>query len=132
MRRVGLAFALLLIVVPAAVAQVHFQGAVLPPHTRTVRPSNLYLSVDGTLFVGKVHWTTWGGRIARGYGRAEFHGCTPDCASAPSHHARALVRLSNIHRCKGKRWYSKVTVITRRASGRFRVYRTAPTNWAPC
>jgi hypothetical protein len=131
-RRLLLGLLLALVIAPAAQAQVQFQGAVRPPHAHTVRPSNLYLNADGILFVGNVRWTAWGGQVAKGYGRAEFHGCSPDCASAPVHHARALVRLSAIKRCRHRSWYSRVTVITRRASGKWRPLQAANTNWAPC
>jgi hypothetical protein len=132
MRRLLLGLLVALAIPAAALAQVHFQGAVRPPGTHTVRPSNLYLSADGTLFVGNVRWTAWGGQVAKGYGRAEFHGCSPSCAAAPDHHARALVRLSDIKRCQHRSWYSRVTVITRRASGNWRPLKTTNTDWAPC
>jgi len=89
----------------AAAGAVYFSGAVGGRH---VRPRNLYLTADGTLAVFKVRWDTWGGRRATGRGRAEYHGCTPDCASGVDHHARVSIRLSNIRRCGSRRYYTHV------------------------
>ncbi|MFZ0043564.1 MAG: hypothetical protein WAK93_19805 [Solirubrobacteraceae bacterium] len=132
MRRIVVGIVICLVFAPVAAAQVNFEGAVKPPHTPTVRPGDLFLSADGTLEVTGMHWRNWGGKTAVGYGEAEYHGCSPSCAQAPAHHAKAEVKLSKIVRCQHRSWYAHVTIYTRRASGAYRLYESDPTNWAPC
>lgn len=108
---------------------VHFEGAV--NNGRTVEPGTLWLSADGTLVVQHVQWSTWGGTTATGRGTAYYHGCTPTCAQAPEHHARVVTKLSRIHVCGKRAWYSTVTLYVRR-KGKLRVLFARKTNWAPC
>ncbi len=109
MKRLGLLFVIGLTVLAlastAAAATVYFTGADAGRH---VRPRTLALTGDGTLEVSKVHWSAWGGMFARGSGEAEYHGCTPKCASAPVHHAHVSIRLSNIRSCGVRAYYTHV------------------------
>ena len=91
----------------AAGGTVWFDGAVLARH---VEPSPLWLSADGTLVVLHVRWSRWGGRVAVGTGAASYHGCTPDCGSAPVHHADVTIHLYDIVECSGRAYYNKVTL----------------------
>lgn len=120
---VGLVFA------PSATAAstVHFAGAI---GGRQVKPGTLELSADGTLEVLKVHWNSWGGSTATGRGRAEYHGCTPNCASAPDHQARVSIQLSRIRRCGSRSYYSHVRLTLR--SGKLLDRRFLRISWKPC
>jgi hypothetical protein len=109
-------------------ATVFFRGAVNGPR---FEPKSLYLTADGTLYVGNVVWSRWGGRTAQGLGRAEYHGCTPNCAAAKVHHARVRVRLSRIRSCHGKRYYTHVAL--RKRDGRLLDARYLDgQDWSPC
>ena len=108
-------------------APVYFQGAV---GGLAVRPKSLELTADGTLSVEQVQWTSWGGPSARGNGNALYHGCTPNCAAAPTHAAVVAVRLSNVRTCAGKRYYAGVTL--RLNSGRLLDQSFLQRSWSPC
>jgi hypothetical protein len=99
----------------AAVAQAttYFQEAVNSPR---VQPKSLYLTADGTLAVGQLRWSKWGGKTAQGSGLAEYHGCTPNCAAAKVHRARVKVRMTTVASCHGLRFYTHVQL--RRRDGR--------------
>ena len=109
-------------------AAVYFRGAVNRPR---VQPKSLYLTADGTLYVGNMVWSKWGGRTARGLGLAEYHGCTPSCAAAKVHRAQVHVRLTRIRSCHGKRFYTHVVLIKR--NGRLLEARYLNgQDWSPC
>ena len=110
----------------AEATSVWFRGAI--SQGRLVRPSTLWLSADGTLVVRQVHWSQWGGRVAIGRGTAEYHGCTPQCGTAPIHHAGVTVHLYGIRDCGGQNYYNRAAVITfqgKKLSPRYQ-------HWAPC
>jgi hypothetical protein len=106
---------------------VYFSGAL---GGLAIRPISLQLTADGTLSVERVQWTSWGGPTATGNGSALFHGCTPNCASAPTHAAVVSIRLSDIRTCKGKRYYAGVTL--RLTSGRLLDQSFLERSWSPC
>jgi hypothetical protein len=112
----------------ALARNVLFQGAVTGAHAR---PATLWLSVDGTLEAFHMHWRTWGGAVAVGQGRIEWHGCTPDCGSDPAHEANGSAHLSQIHVCEGKAYYSKVSVYVE-DRGHLHLLRGVEVNYAPC
>jgi hypothetical protein len=118
----------LALTVPAFARTVLFQGATSGAH---VRPATLWLSVDGTLEAFHMHWRTWGGPIAIGNGKIEWHGCTPACGAAPSHEANGSAHLSQIRVCSGQAYYSKVSVYVE-DHGHLRLLRGITVNYAPC
>ena len=120
---VGLVFA----ASATAAGSVYFAGAAGGRH---VKPRNLELSADGTLEVFKVHWNSWGGATASGRGQAEYHGCTPDCAAAPDHHARVSIALSRIRRCGSRSYYSHVRLTL--PSGKLLNRASLRSSWKPC
>lgn len=110
-----------------AAATIEFYGAGGGGH---VRPRTLFLTGDGTLDVFRVHWKAWGGTAASGHGTAEWHGCTPNCASGIDHQAYVTVKLSNIRRCGRHQYYTHV--ILRRRSGRRLFRRFLRLSYKPC
>jgi hypothetical protein len=113
---------------PAATgAPAYFQGAVGDP---AQRPGALELTADGTLSVGHVQWTSWGGPDATGTGNASYHGCTPNCAQAPVHTALVSVHLSRVRTCGGRRYYSSVTLTLN--SGQLLNQEFLQRSWSPC
>jgi hypothetical protein len=106
---------------------VSFQGAV---GRGRQRPASLELTGDGTLFVSAVQWTSWGGRTATGTGNAQYHGCTPNCAAAPSHSAFVSIRLSGIRVCSGRQYYSSLVLVLN--SGQLLDKQFVQRSWSPC
>ncbi|HEX3831592.1 MAG TPA: hypothetical protein VHW04_06445 [Solirubrobacteraceae bacterium] len=104
-----------------------FQGVV--GHGRQ-RPASLELTGDGTLFVSGVQWTSWGGPTATGTGNAQYHGCTPNCAAAPSHSAFVSIRLSGIRECTGRHYYSSLVLVLN--SGQLLDKQYVQRSWSPC
>lgn len=90
----------------------------------------MQLTVDGTLFVSGVQWTSWGGSTATGSGNAQYHGCSPDCAQAPSHTALVSIRLFGIRVCSGRHYYSGVTLTLN--SGQLLDKQFLQRSWSPC
>ncbi len=106
---------------------VLFQGVV---NHGSERPTTLELTGDGTLSVGQVQWNAWGGDTASGTGTASYHGCTPNCASAPVSTAAVSIRLSNIRVCGGRRYYSALTLTL--PSGKLLDESFVQRSWSPC
>jgi len=111
----------------AAPAAVYFQGAVANAQQR---PSSLQLTGDGTLTVNGVQWTSWGGPTASGTGTAEYHGCNPNCASAPVHTALVSIRLADVRVCSGRSYYAGVALTM--SSGRLLDASFLQRSWSPC
>ena len=130
MRRLALvSLAVLLAFAASAAAEsVLFQGAYGGVHER---PRFVALSVDGTLEASTVSWAKWGGPVAVGNGRIEWHGCNPACGVTSQHHASGSVHLSQIHYCSEGAYYSKVSVYIR-VHGKLRLLRGVTVNYAPC
>ncbi len=112
----------------SAPASVYFQGVTGSPQQR---PRTLELTGDGTLFVSGVQWSSWGGPVATGTGNAEYHGCTPNCATSPVHNALVAVRMFGVRACSGGRqFYSGVTLTLN--SGALLDKTFMQRSWAPC
>ncbi len=108
-------------------APVYFQGVAGPP---AQRPTALELTGDGTLEVEHVQWTAWGGAEATGTGNAIYHGCNPNCASALVHTAVVSVRLSDPRVCRGRQYYSGLTLTL--SSGALLDKQFVQRSWSPC
>jgi hypothetical protein len=80
--------------------------------------------------VERVQWTSWGGPTATGTGNAFYHGCTPNCAAAPTHTALVAIRLSGVRSCAGRSYYSGVAL--RLNSGQLLDKSFLQQSWAPC
>jgi hypothetical protein len=113
--------------IPTTAADVYFQAVAGPP---VQRPGSLELTVDGTLYVSGVQWTSWGSQTATGSGIAHYHGCTPTCAQAPVHDALVAIRLVGIRVCGGRQYYSGVTLTLN--SGGLLNKEFLQRSWSPC
>jgi hypothetical protein len=111
---------------PAA-SPVLFEGVDGGAHQR---PRSLQLTGDGTLFVSGVQWSSWGGATATGSGNADYHGCTPNCATAPLNTALVSIRLSGVRVCSGRHYYSGVEL--RLNSGQLLDKSFLERSWSPC
>jgi hypothetical protein len=111
----------------AAPSSIFFAGAA---GGRMERPSTLQLTADGTLAVSGVQWNSWGGPTATGTGNASYHGCNPNCASAPVHTAVVAIHLADPRVCSGRQYYSSVTLTMN--SGRLLDESFLQRSWSPC
>ncbi len=110
-----------------ASSPVFFAGAA---GGRVQHPSTLQLTGDGTLAVSGVQWTSWGGPTATGTGNASYHGCNPNCASAPVHTAVVSIHLADLRMCSGRQYYSSVTLTLN--SGKLLDESFLQRPWSPC
>jgi hypothetical protein len=102
-----------------------FEGAVIARH---VTPPTLWLSADGVLVVQQMRWSSWGPRVARGTGQAQYHGCTPSCGGAQVHYAVVAVTLSDVIACGQHRYYNKITLTKPNGT----TLSSGGGQWAPC
>jgi hypothetical protein len=72
-----------------------------------VTPSEIFYGGDPTGLVCSIRWTSWGGRIARGYGTGWYiHG---DQSVAQGHQALAFLVASSLASWKGRPAYRRLT-----------------------
>jgi hypothetical protein len=107
---------------------VYFQGAAGAP---LQRPMTLPLTADGTLFVLRASWKSWGGPTATGSGTAEYHGCQPSCAQGQPHHAPVSITLSGVRGCSSRLYYSRATLTLRSGQQLDRSF-LQQRSWSPC
>jgi hypothetical protein len=117
-----------LIAVPASAIATAFVG---PVGGAEVRPGTLYLSADGTLVMKRVRWTTWGGSSADGRGIIDYHGCTPNCGTAPEHSQVATVVLSRVVACHGHTYYTLADIYVTKQRKR-RLFASVSGGYATC
>jgi hypothetical protein len=110
-----------------APSPIFFEGAAAG---RVQHPSSLQLTADGTLAVSGVQWNSWGGPTATGTGNASYHGCNPNCASAPVHTAVVAIHLADPRLCAGRQYYSSVTLTMN--SGKLLDESFLQRSWSPC
>ena len=82
----------------------------------SVRPAQLQFASDGKL--ARLHWTSWGGSVARARGTATVHVCSPDCASGFNRSFPASITLRSPTACGTVRYYGSATVMLDMPSGR--------------
>lgn len=77
---------------------------------RAYEPRRLNPSVDGSLYLTRVHWTVWNNRHAVGTGIAHVNDCTPSCAMGHDATHRVTVRLSHPRRLCKRRFFMTISV----------------------
>lgn len=75
-----------------------------------IRPRHRWLSGDGTVYVDRLRWNSWGGRVARARGRGAVNDCVPGCAQGHMHRGGVHLAAYRIRRKCGRRWYTRVRV----------------------
>lgn len=78
--------------------------------THAYKPGRLNPSVDGSLYVAGVRWTTWNDRTALGDGIAHVNDCKPDCADGHYATYRVTVRLARPRDVCGSRFFTAIRV----------------------
>lgn len=77
-------------------------------HPRVLR---FHEGASGLLWLVGIHrWHGWGSPEAWGQGWLRTNTCEPNCAEGRYRNYHAVVSLSRIHRCRGRRVYSEVDV----------------------
>jgi hypothetical protein len=70
------------------------------------RPHTIGISCDRTFSLRAIHWTSYGGSVALGRGRARTQGCTPACANGRVRMLPVRIRLSKVVTCGGRQFYA--------------------------
>jgi hypothetical protein len=55
-------------------------GTAFSKNVPRVRPAIVLLTEDGSAVLEKLHWSSWGGSVARATGNTSTSNCVPDCA----------------------------------------------------
>jgi hypothetical protein len=88
-----------------------------------VRPGSFTLAcADGNNYLTKVSWTSWGPRLASGYGTEVINDCQPYCAIGHFHSYPVLVVLwgnAALRGSPGTLHYTKITLIYTGARPKF-------------
>lgn len=77
-----------------------------PPTAPRVRPSLVVMFQDGAWVIEKLHWSNWGGRVARATGISSASNCTPSCAQGKRTHDPVRFVLSNRRHLLGRTVYA--------------------------
>jgi len=90
----------------------------------SARPKTLQTSTDAAL--DGLSWTSWAADGASGSGSFSVNDCQPNCATGRTRRVAAVVALSDVRTCDGRRYFGRAVV--KLASG------PAPTSYvrAPC
>lgn len=80
----------------------------------TARPHRIFNGGDLSGLISNVHWSSWGGPIARGHGR---HALFKPSGGYYRHKVVAQLKAKRIGRCEGHRAYLKLLVRERRRPG---------------
>ena len=76
-----------------------------------VRPTHIYITGSGNLYVEGISWSDWGYATATGYGVLEQDNCLPDCAHGSYTGVAATITLSLPERYgSGPPAYAKMVV----------------------
>jgi serine/threonine protein kinase len=79
--------------------------------TMQVRPPDIYISGDGSLYIKGIAWYGWGYATATGYGILEQNDCKPDCAEGTYYGVAAQITLSVLLRYgSGPPAYAKMVI----------------------
>jgi len=73
------------------------------------RPRKLEVAREITL--GCLRWSGWGGAQARASGIANELNCEPTCATGAITQRRARLTVSQLERCRGRRYYSQARLL---------------------
>jgi hypothetical protein len=114
---------------------VCFQGAVISG--MRVRPPALFLTIDGSLQVIDVTWSSWGPEVVRGSGAAVYETRGPG-PRISIHVARVSVALSQTVACNAAHdvpnglYYNRVRLTDRRTHKPVALRYLRRVQWAPC
>jgi hypothetical protein len=112
-KRVGVIAALAVVALLASVAvaqaaTTYFAQGQDPADT-AFRPHRLLVAGEGSFYVGKMHWSIWTNRVARGRGIGAQDDCDPSCGDGTFHRAPAKVRLWRPRRRCGHEVWTTLT-----------------------
>lgn len=119
-RLIGIVVALLALALPAmgvAAPAAQPQGArgqrvlvtnALGSDKLVYRPRSFLLSGDGTFWVNRVTWKSYGGAVATATARGNVNDCIPYCAAGHFTHPPAKLTLTRIVDCHGTPIYARL------------------------
>lgn len=91
------------------------------------RPHRIVLTcADANLLVEKIHWSSWGGRVARGRGTVVYNDCNPFCAGGHFHRVPgARLHMTHAGHCSntGHDQYHHLTIRSPAFTNRKHLYR---------
>ncbi len=66
------------------------------------------MGLGASSMIRRIHWTTYGGRVATGVGQRLFYTCKPDCARGKIYWRKSKFGVYDIGVCRGVRAYRKM------------------------
>lgn len=76
----------------------------------TSRPVQITIDCfTGQFYAGNLHYSAYGGRVARGAGRLYLDDCRPNCAKGKFQSEPATVTLRDVIRCSGRLLYGRIS-----------------------
>lgn len=96
--------------VAGAEASTTYFGQGQDPADIAYRPDRLLVAGEGSFYVGKMHWSAWNSRVARGRGIGAQDDCDPGCAEGAFHRAPARVRLWRPQPRCGREVFTRMTL----------------------
>jgi hypothetical protein len=100
----------LLVSVAAARTSTTYFGQGQDPADIAYRPDRLLVAGEGSFYVGKMRWSAWTDRVARGRGIGAQDDCDPGCADGTFHRATAKVELWRPRRRCGHEVFTRMTL----------------------
>jgi hypothetical protein len=107
---VVLALSVLLTSVTIAQASTTYFGQGQDSADIAYRPDRLLVAGEGSFYVGKMKWSTWTNRVARGHGIGAQDDCDPGCSDGTFHRAPARIRLWRPRRKCGHEIFTRMTL----------------------
>jgi hypothetical protein len=75
-----------------------------------VAPGRVYISGDGSLFVGSLRWSRWTGGYAYGRGIRWRDNCIPNCAQGTYLKSPASLTMWDVLSHNGQRYFARMTL----------------------
>ncbi len=96
--------------VAVAQASTTYFGQGQDPADIAYRPNRLLVAGEGSFYVGKMRWSAWTDRVARGRGIGAQDDCDPGYSDGTFHRAPAKVRLWRPRRKCGHEVFTRMTL----------------------
>jgi hypothetical protein len=81
-------------------------GSVSVPNLPRVRPYRVVMFEDGSWIIDKLHWSSWGGPVARATGISSASNCKPNCAEGKRTHNPVRFVVSHPRHLFGRTVYA--------------------------
>jgi hypothetical protein len=79
-------------------------------HGHAWRPRTIIIACgDGNFYATGLRYSRYGGHVGRAKGQLHDNTCRPDCVHGHFVSYRGEITLSNIRRCRGRRYYTRIS-----------------------